>query len=535
MKMLFSIVPALLPLLLLAAGLIPSVWANRHVEIMRKLVMTLASLACCLSSTTAILLFLNGPLDVAYLKMTWPFPLGLGVYIDSVAAAMLILISFIGFVIVRYSLRYLDGEVTQGRFLRWISFTLGAVFLLVVSRNLVMFTAAWMLTSFGLHQLLIHYPDRSWAIWAARKKFLVSRLGDVMLLAALGLTFWQFGSSEYPDLFAAANRMREGNEEANPAVVLIGILFALGAMSKSAQFPFHTWLPDTMETPTPVSALMHAGIINAGGFLVIRLSPLISHSHLALDLLALVGGFTALFGGVVMLTQTSIKRSLAYSTISQMGFMMLQCGLGAFSAAMLHIVAHSVYKAHAFLSCGSVLESAARLRTDSSPIPMLPRLIITLPVAIAVVFALCSGPVWLIGSRHEHESGNAILGVVLAVALTQMVWNGLSTGSWRLAIQSVLAGSLVIVSYYSAFLVMDSLIGNAVPRGATSSSWLDFVVFGMVGFGFIFICLLQAVISPLSHRPFLRALFVHAMNGFYLDIPARRLTALCWRQSAAVQ
>ena len=202
---------------------------------------------------------------------------------------------------------------------------------------------------------------------------------------------------------------------------------------------------------------------------------------------------------------------------------------------MLHIVAHSVYKAHAFLSCGSVLESAERLRTDSSPIPMLPRRLITLPIAIVVVFGLCCGPVWLLGSSHETESGNAILGLVLAVALTQMVWNGLSTGSWRLAVQSVLAGSLVIVSYYSAFLVMDSLIGNSVPHDTTSPSLLDTVVLGMVGFGFISICLLQAVIDPLSHLPLMRALFVHAMNGFYLDIPARRLTALCWRQSAPVQ
>ena len=175
------------------------------------------------------------------------------------------------------------------------------------------------------------------------------------------------GSFDYRDMFAAADAIH--NLPTAAWHELIGILFVLGAMTKSAQFPFHSWLPDTMETPTPVSALMHAGVINAGGFLVIRLSPLVSLSPIALDLLALIGALTAMLGAVVMLTQTSIKRSLAYSTIAQMGFMMLQCGLGAFSAALLHIVAHSAYKAHAFLSSGSVLDSAARTRTEFKAVP----------------------------------------------------------------------------------------------------------------------------------------------------------------------
>ncbi|MEI8018081.1 MAG: proton-conducting transporter membrane subunit [Schlesneria sp.] len=528
----FSILPAISPLLLFAVGLIPDIWANRHVVVIRNLIMTIAYSACCLSIATAVLLALNGPLDVVYFKMSWPVPIGLGIYIDRVAIVMLTLISFIGLVISRYSLRYLDGEATQGRFLRWISFTLGAVMLMVISRNLVMFTAAWMLTSFGLHQLLTHYPDRSWAIWAARKKFLVSRLGDLMLLFALGLTFWQFGSSEYTDLFAV---MKESANETTLLVTLIGVFLALGALSKSAQFPFHTWLPDTMETPTPVSALMHAGIINAGGFLVIRLSPLISHSRPALDLLALVGGFTALFGSVVMLTQTSIKRSLAYSTIAQMGFMMLQCGLGAYSAAMLHIVAHSLYKAYSFLSCGSVLESAARLRTDSGPAPTLLRRLVVLPIATAVAIGLCAAPVWLMHIDQQTKSGAAVLGVVLNIALIQMLWNSFSIGSWRVAVRSLFAGALVTFSYYAAFLVMNNILAETVPHLSTPPSSMDTLVFGLVALGFGFICILQSIFIPLTELPLVRALYVHAMNGLYLDIPARRLTARFWGQSAPAQ
>jgi NAD(P)H-quinone oxidoreductase subunit 5 len=532
MTSLFSILPAISPLLLLAVGSIPDLRANRFVSLIRNLVMTNAYLTCCLSIATAVSLALNGPLDVVYFKISWPVPVGFGIYIDRVAVVMTLLISFIGLVISRYSLRYLQGEANQGRFLRWISFTLGSVMLLVVSRNLVMFTVAWMLTSFGLHQLLTHYPDRSWAIWAARKKFLVSRLGDLMLLSALILTFWCFGSSEYVDLFAA---MKNGSAESSPLVTVIGVLLALGALSKSAQFPFHTWLPDTMETPTPVSALMHAGIINAGGFLVIRLSPLISQSSPALDLLTLVGGFTALFGGVVMLTQTSVKRSLAYSTIAQMGFMMLQCGVGAYSAAMLHIVAHSLYKAYAFLSCGSVLETAARLRTDSRPTPTLLRRLLVLPLATAVALGLCAAPLWLMRIDHHLQAGAAVLGVVLNIALFQMLWNSFSAGSWQLAVRSLIAGAVVTFSYFAAFLVMNNILADTVPHQSTPPSLLDSVVFWLVTLGFIFICALQTVFTSLTDLPVVRSLYVHAMNGLYLDIPARRLTARFWGQSAPVQ
>ncbi len=186
------------------------------------------------------------------------------------------------------------------------------------------------------------------------------------LLVAMILTYYCFGSFDYRDIFASAANAQFVIADKYHLLSWIGTLFVIGAMTKSAQIPFHSWLPDTMETPTPVSALMHAGIINAGGFLIIRLSPLVSQSHVALDLLAIVGAATAILGAVVMLTQTSIKRTLAYSTIAQMGFMMLQCGLGAFSAALLHIIAHSLYKAHAFLSSGSVLESAARMANASN-------------------------------------------------------------------------------------------------------------------------------------------------------------------------
>jgi NAD(P)H-quinone oxidoreductase subunit 5 len=516
------------PLALLACGLVPSSLADRHARRMRAAVVGLAAATLAAAAAAASLLAWGGPVDLAVWSAPRPLPLNVGVYFDGLTAVMFLLISFVGLVIVRFSVRYLDGDPRQGRFFRWLAFTLGAVLLLVVSRNLVMLTAAWMLTSLGLHQLLEHYPDRPWAIWAARKKFLISRLGDAMLLAALGLTFWCFGSSDYAVVFAEAETLRS-EAGGGPLVAVIGLLYVLGAMTKSAQFPFHSWLPDTMEAPTPVSALMHAGIINAGGFLVIRLSPLIALSHSVLGLLALVGAFTALFGGLVMLTQTSIKRSLAFSTIAQMGFMMLQCGLGAFSAALLHIVAHSLYKAHAFLACGSVLDGAARVKTEVRPALQGMAAIAALPVAIGIAVGLCLAPAAVFGVNLAAKPGAVVLGMVMAVALTTLVWQALLSGSWKLAAGGIAGGLVVSLAYVAAYLGVDAILQrSAVAHAVLPTSVFDLAVSGLVVIGFLGVFAIQAAATTLARLPGIRALHVHAANGFYCDIPARQLTARVW-------
>jgi len=530
-----SLLAAASPMLLLLTGLIPAAWANRHVHQMRMFALGITSLALTLASATAGLLAWRGPIDSVLVSVAWPYKLSAGVYIDSLSVVMLLLISFIGLIIVRYSISYLDREATQGQFLKWMLFSLGAVQLLVVSRDLVMLTAAWMLTSSGLHRLLTHYPDRTWAIWAARKKFLISRLGDLFLLAALWLTYYCFGTTEYAEIFAATQKLHESSAGGDFWISAIGSLYVLGAMTKSAQFPFHSWLPDTMETPTPVSALMHAGIINAGGFLVLRLSPLISLSHLALDFLALIGAFTALFGGLVMLTQTSVKRQLAYSTIAQMGFMMLQCGLGAFSAALLHIVAHSLYKAHAFLSCGSVLDAAAGRKTDAGRIDPSRRIPLMLPAAIMLAIAICSTTVWIFGVNLTAKPGAIILSLILTIALTQLVWSALSVGSMRLAMWGILAAALVSVGYYGAYLVADQILRHSVSHQTINPSLLDSLVILIVALGFIGIFLLQAAAASGWSGPLFRSLYVHALNGFYIDVAARRVTARVYGQRGPVQ
>jgi NAD(P)H-quinone oxidoreductase subunit 5 len=520
---------------LIGLGLIPSRRANAAAPLIGWVTTVVAGLALLASLAAGVHVIVEGPIDYSFAEWKAPVPFCLGIHIDAVAVVMITLISFIGMIIARYSTRYLLGDPHQGQFFRWMAFTLGATLQLVMSCNLVLFTAAWVSTSFGLHRLLTYYPERPWAVWAARKKFLISRLGDTMLIAALLLTYRSFGTTEYTDIFAAADAIHDGTAAGSFSTAVIGILFVLGAITKSAQFPFHSWLPDTMETPTPVSALMHAGVINAGGFLVIRLSPLVSLSPIALDVLALIGAVTAIVGSVVMLTQTSIKRSLAYSTMAQMGFMMLQCGLGAFSAALLHIVAHSAYKAHAFLSCGSALDSAARMKVPAMPAMSVGRSVLAFIGAIGVAAAIVFGTFRLVGIDVGTKPGGIVLGVILMLALAQLLWNGLATGVAGLSLRSIANALLVAVAYSAAYLVMDHLVASSTAHRTVALSTLDIVILAVVALGFAGVFTLQAVSQRLAQHRWVRALYVHAMNGFYVDIPARRLTARIYRVTAPVQ
>ncbi len=517
--------------MLLASGAIPNGWANRHGEFMRRFVMLSAGLAFGAALIAIVLLVARGTLDIKVFQVNVPLPLSIGLYFDSLAAVMFLLVSFIGFVVIRFSLRYLDGDATQGRFMRWISVTLGAALVLIVSSNLAMFTGAWILTSFGLHQLLTHYADRSAAIHAAQKKFLISRLGDLMLLLALYFTYQKFGTFEYSEVFEAANRLRENVNE-SWTVSLIGTLYVFGAITKSAQFPFHSWLPDTMETPTPVSAFMHAGIINAGGYLVLRLSPLVSLSNIALDTLALVGAITALFGGTVMLTQTNIKRSLAYSTIAQMGIMMLQCGLGAFSAALLHIVAHSLYKAYAFLNCGSVLDTASRTKVKPHSIDLKRSLVCVVPAMAlaAIIVALFSR---LHASVLGHATNTLAMEVIFGLALTHLLWNSFVVWRWRIAIDGVLLALWASFCYVAAWTATDLFLSSSVSQVVIAPSYWDRAVIGLVVIGFIFVLGLQIALVHFRQWPPLQSLYIHTSNGFYLDIAVQKLTTRIWRSLPA--
>jgi len=510
-------------LLLLATGLVPSRWAKRGALRFRRLVTVLAGFHFLAASLLLIAFLLGGGSEThrVLLGSAQQSPVTFSLYYDGSAGLMLALVSLVGWVICRYSNRYLDGEKNEGRYYRWTAFTIGAVSLMVISGNLLMFFVAWVSTSLGLHKLLLHYAHRPAAHRAAWTKFSISRLGDVALISAIVLTYFHFHTFEFAELFASVQGTAVGGPLATTPTVWIAWLIVFGAVTKSAQFPFHTWLPQTMETPTPVSALMHAGIVNAGGYLIIRTSPLITHAPLALMVLAVVGAVTACFAATVMLTQTSVKRSLAYSTIAQMGFMMLQCGLGAFSAAMLHIVAHSLYKAHAFLSSGGVL--AQRAGTNgvdvASRAPF--RGWLHLPAAAAVSFAAFGLAMVSAGIDPATKAGGFVLGLILCLAFTAWLWQ-----AWRTQVTMVMAASaastgLLALIYAFSFVAVDKIVTSnpAITTPPLPLGGIAAIV--AVGFGSLFV--LQPLLLRKTRPHWLDAMYVHASNGFYIDAVYRRL------------
>ena len=438
-------------------------------------------------------------------------------FIDTLSLVMLLLIGGLLAVVLRFSHSALAGDPGRRRFLMWLGLTGAAVMLLVSSGNLLQFALAWSATSLLLHQLLVFYPHRPGALLAARKKFIVSRLGDACLAAVLVLTWREFGTWDFVTLFDRAAVMAAQPGAPSAPVQVIGWLLAAGAMLKSAQFPFHSWLPDTMETPTPVSALMHAGIINAGGFLVIRMSPLVTLSPWAMTLLAAVGAFTALFAALVMLTQASVKRGLAFSTIAQMGFMMLECGLGAFDLAMLHLVAHSLYKAHAFLSSGSVV--GARGASAAAPVPLVS--------AIAAAGAAVGATLLAARLLHLNATASAssfILVGIFTTALASLVAHLWAAWSWPRAF----AGAGTAFGLAAAYSLLHHAAGLLMPSAATTAAPLGAI--GMIVTVTVLTVLFALNIAAprLAAWPAVRTFYVHARNGFYLNTLANRFATRLW-------
>lgn len=513
---------ALGPLVLAGIGLAPGAIADRSCATTIRLARAAAFLSFATALIAGAAVVLNGPLRTELLGIAG---IGLSLYLDALSATMFLLVSFIGAIVVVYSRHYLDGDPGQGRFVSRLCLTLAAVLLLIVSGNLFQFSLAWIATSLGLHGLLVFYRERPAAVLAARKKFLASRLGDLCLIFAMALLYKTFGSLDYGVVFSGADAMRAAGSIPS-SMHGVAVLLVLAALLKSAQFPLHGWLIEVMETPTPVSALLHAGIINAGGFLVLRFADVISLSTPSLDTLAIVGGFTALFGSVVMLTQTSVKVPLAYSTIAQMGFMMLECGLGAFSAALLHIVAHSLYKAHAFLSSGSVIDIS---RASWSPSPGGQPHPARLAVAIVAVLAVTLAVSTLFGATLTEKPGVFALGAIVLLGLIHLIANGIDERPNAFVIgQTVGLAIVVAVAYFGLQFATERLLAGSLPPTAALHGPLDLaIVVGVVlSFGALTVC--QSLLPRQAGKPKWQALYAHISNGFYVNTLANRWVLRFW-------
>lgn len=275
---------------------------------------------------------------------------------DAVTAVVLSLVAVLGWVVVRFSARYLAGDPLERRAASRFAATLAAVAAVVVANDLVLVGLAWMATSLSLHGLLTHAHDRPAAVAAAHKKFILARAADVCIVGAVVALVAAFGTTRLDEMAALV-----ADAGALPATAQVGVaLVALAAVVKSAQLPFHGWLIQVMEAPTPVSALLHAGVVNLGGLVLLRHAALVDGSVVAQALLVTSGGTTAVVAALVMTTRVSVKVALAWSTCAQMGIMLVQAGLGLWELALLHLVAHSLYKAHAFLRAGSTVRATMR-------------------------------------------------------------------------------------------------------------------------------------------------------------------------------
>jgi NAD(P)H-quinone oxidoreductase subunit 5 len=474
-----------------------------------------ASLAMLAALALVALLVTQGPGTTAVLGIAG---IGLSFRVDALSVALALLISGLGLVIVRYSLGYLDGEAHQGRFMRHLCLTLAAVAMMVMAGNLYQFGAAWIAMGWGVHALLLHYAPREASLRAAKRKFVVARTGDVLLLLSLSLILTEYGTADIATLINELKTHSPGIAGQTGAVLL-----AIAAMLKSAQFPLHSWLLDVVETPTPVSALLHAGVVNAGGFALIRFADLMFAVPGAMLMVAIVGALTALLASAIMLTQTRVKVALAWSTIAQMGFMMLQCGLGAFTAAAVHLIAHSLYKAHAFLNSGQTIvqRAAARApRTENSPL-------LRRGVALGAVLAIYGVVAYAAGVTPATQPALLGLGALFAMGLWLMLFDfPRAPAQWPPLVGLTAMGCAL---WFGVHRLGSFAFASALPPAPTGSKAIYMLLAAT---------LLIAAVLVLWQSRWLRApsarvsrLRAHLRNGLYADVWFDRLLGLQRRAS----
>jgi NADH-quinone oxidoreductase subunit L len=276
---------------------------------------------------------------------------GLTLLTDQLSIVMMLIVTGVGSLIVAYSVGYMDGEDEERRFFAYMSLFVFSMLMLVQGGNLLLLLAGWGMVGLSSYLLIGYYQDRESAIQAAKKAFVMNAFGDATMALALFLLVQHTGRLDYAGVFAASPH---GGAVAN--LVALGLLG--GAVAKSAQIPLHTWLPDAMEGPTPVSALIHAAtMVTAGVYLIVRCHPLFENAYLIADLAAGLGAATLLMAGLIALVQTDIKRVIAYSTMSQIGYMFVGAGLGAYPNAMFHLMTHAFFKALLFLAAGIAIHA----------------------------------------------------------------------------------------------------------------------------------------------------------------------------------
>lgn len=381
---------------------------------------------------------------------------------DPLGSLMAVVIAGISLIVHVYSVRYMAEEPGYARFFVLLDLMTAALLVMVAAGDLITLLIAWHLIGVLLY-FLLGQDTRSpsayrYGLWT----LLTYRIGDLPLVLAAGLLYHAYGTWSLPEIFAAMAVRPDGHAVLGLALPeVVGALVAVAAFARSAQFLLHTWLPYTMDGPTPVSALMHAGIVNAGGFLINRFAPVFVHTDGVLPWVFVVGLLSAVMGSMLMLTQNDIKKALGYSTMGQMGFMIMECGIGAFSLAIYHLIAHGLFKGTLFLGAGSVIHGARRddgvpkdylytfvveRRPARQRQPWLLMAAITLAVPVTILMVAH----WLVSEDYFQKQGAIVLlffGWVTGAQLIFATYRMRSQNPWRLVGLGVFSFAVVVLGY----------------------------------------------------------------------------------------
>ncbi|MDY6980185.1 MAG: proton-conducting transporter membrane subunit [Pseudomonadota bacterium] len=435
------------------------------------------------------------------------FGSGVFLLLDPLSTLMAVVIAGISLVVHVYSLRYMAEETGYGRFFVLLDLMTATLLVMVAAGDLLTLLIAWHLVGVLLYFLL---GQNTRDVSAYRYAFwtnITYRIGDLPLLIAAVLLYQAYGTGSLSILFEQINTNPGTHQVLGwPLMDVVAALIALAAFARSAQFLLHTWLPYSMSGPTPVSALMHAGIVNAGGFLINRFAPVFVHSSEILHWVFIVGLFTAVIGSVLMLTQNDIKKSLGYSTMGQMGFMIMECGIGAFSLAIYHLIAHGLFKGTLFLGAGNVIHAArgddgvpkedlytfvVERRPIRQRLPWRLMAAITLAVPIAILVAAH----WLVAEDYFQKQSAIVLlffGWITGAQLIFTTYRMQTRNLRRLITLSIFSFAVVVLGYtlishaFDLFLYPDPAFREQIYAAADFDLfWFDLLI-GLIALVIIF-------------------------------------------------
>ena len=431
---------------------------------------------------------------------------------DRLSTTVFLMVAIIGLVILKFSKTYLQGEKNHLGFIKKLLFTIFFVELLVLSGNLCTLFIGWVATSFGLQKLIIFYKNRKAARRAVRKKHFVARMSDIFLFIAFSLLYCQLHTADLETIFQHLETV--SNSGNVPIYIHLSAIFlVIAALIKSVQIPFHGWLLEVMETPTPVSGLLHAGLLNAGPFLIIRFAFLMEVAQPAATILLIFAGVSALYGTLVFPKQHSIKISLAYSSIGHMGFSLMLCGMGFYVASLLHLVAHSFYKAHSFLSTGSAIDKSRLndLKKNAKPTINIWQMFLSLLITSSLFFLIFNYIPFVKSHGLNFQMGIVSLIVIVGVASFMAKILAFSNGFANI-LKSILLSLAVLCSFFVLENATTVLLGTIIPSVSQPTVFTKMICILLV---VIFVTVIFATTFKLITNYKWQ---IYQRNGFYVHL-----------------